>query len=153
MAMWLFTAAIMDGTPLKLFNNGRLRRDFTYIDDVTEAVIRLVKRPPEPNPSWSGDTPDPATSRAPWRLYNVGNSHPVEVLELVRLIEQAVGRPAIREFLPMQPGDVVRTCADSWDLERAVGFRPNTSIEDGTRRFVEWFRAYRHSQGVKDGLR
>jgi UDP-glucuronate 4-epimerase len=149
MAMWLFTAAIMDGTPLKLFNNGRLRRDFTYIDDVTEAVIRLVKRPPEPNPSWSGDTPDPATSRAPWRLYNVGNSRPVEVIELVRLIEQAVGRPAVREFLPMQPGDVVETCADSSDLERAVGFRPNTSIEDGTRRFVEWFRPYRRSHVLK----
>jgi UDP-glucuronate 4-epimerase len=143
MAMWLFAAAIMDGTPLKLFNNGRLQRDFTYIDDVTEAVVRLVKRPPEPNPSWSGDSPDPATSYAPWRLYNVGNSHPVEVLELVRLIEQAVGRPAIREFLPMQPGDVVRTCADSSDLGRAVGFRPNTPIEEGARLFVEWLRTYR----------
>ena len=145
MAMWLFTAAIMDGAPLKLFNNGRLRRDFTYIDDVTEAVIRLVKRPPEPNPSWSGEAPDPATSRAPWCLYNVGNSRPVEVIELVQLIEQAVGRPAVREFLPMQPGDVLETCADSSDLERAVGFRPNTSIEGGTQLFVEWFRAYRRS--------
>ena len=113
MAMWLFTAAIMDGMPVKLFNNGQMRRDFTYIDDVTEAVIRLTKCPPEPNPVWSGDAPDPATSHAPWRLYNVGNSRPVEVIELVRLIEQAVGRPAIREFLPMQPGDVLRTCADS----------------------------------------
>ncbi|MGO9681499.1 MAG: NAD-dependent epimerase [Beijerinckiaceae bacterium] len=143
MAMWLFTAAIMDGTPLKLFNNGRLRRDFTYIDDVTEAVVRLIKCPPEPNPSWSDKAPDPATSRAPWRLYNVGNSHPVEVLELVRVIEQVIGRSAIREFLPMQPGDVLETCADSSDLERAVGFRPNTSIEDGTRLFVEWFRSFR----------
>ncbi len=143
MAMWLFTSAIMDGTPLKLFNGGRLLRDFTYIDDVTEAVVRLINCPPEPNPSWSGEAPDPATSYAPWRLYNVGNCQPVEVVELVRLLEQAVGRPAIREILPMQPGDVVRTCADSADLERAVGFRPNTSIEDGTRRFVEWFLAYR----------
>ena len=142
MAMWLFTAAIIDGTPLKLFNNGRLRRDFTYIDDVTEAIIRLVKHPPDANPMWSGKAPDPATSRAPWRLYNVGNSCPVEVIDLVALIEQAVGRPAIGEFLPMQPGDVLETCADSSDLERAVGFRPNTSIEDGTRRFVEWFRSY-----------
>ncbi len=153
MAMWLFTAAIMDGTPLKLFDNGRLRRDFTYIDDVTEAVVRLVKRPPEPSPSWSGEAPDPATSRAPWRLYNVGNSRPVEVIELVRLIEQAVGRPAVREFLPMQPGDVVETCADSSDLELAVGFRPNTSIEDGTRLFVEWFRAHRRVQGTKESTR
>jgi UDP-glucuronate 4-epimerase len=146
MAMWLFTAAIMDGTPLKLFNSGRLRRDFTYIDDVTEAVIRLVKCPPQPNPAWSRDIPEPATSYAPWRLYNVGNSRPVEVIELVRLIEHAVGRPAIREFLPMQPGDVPATCADSSDLEQAVGFRPNTSLETGTRLFVEWFRAYRRSQ-------
>ncbi len=148
MAMWLFTAAIMDGKPLKLFNNGQLRRDFTYIDDVTEAIIRLVKRPPAPNPSWSGDTPDPATSRAPWHLYNVGNSRPVELLELVRLIEQAVGRPAIREFSPMQLGDVLETCADSADLERAVGFRPNTSIEAGTQLFVEWFRRYRKAREV-----
>ncbi|HMK69495.1 MAG TPA: NAD-dependent epimerase, partial [Xanthobacteraceae bacterium] len=143
MALWLFTAAIMDGTPLKLFHNGRLKRDFTYIDDVTEAVVRLLQRPPVPNPAWSGDAPDPATSSAPWRLYNVGNSRPVEVIELVRLLEQAVGRPAIREFLPMQPGEVLGTCADSADLEHAVGFRPNTSIETGTRLFVEWFRAYR----------
>lgn len=148
MAMWLFTAAIMDGMPLKLFSDGRLRRDFTYIDDVTEAVVRLVNRPPEPNPAWSGDAPDPATSRAPWRLYNVGNGHPVEVIELVRLIERILGRPAIRELLPMQPGDVVETCADSADLERAVGFRPSTAIEDGTRLFVEWFRSYRRSQAV-----
>ncbi len=146
MAMWLFTAAIMDGKPLKLFNRGQLRRDFTYIDDVTEAIVRLIKHPPEPDPSWSGEVPDPATSRAPWRLYNVGNSRPVSVIYLVRLIEQAVGRPAIRKFLPMQPGDVVETCADSSDLERVVGFRPMTPIEDGSRLFVEWFSAYRGSQ-------
>ena len=143
MAMWLFTAAIMDGKPLKLFNNGRIRRDFTYIGDVTEAIVRLIERPPAPNPEWSGDRPDPATSIAPWRLYNVGNNRPVEVLELVRVIEDTVGRPAIREYLPMQPGDVLETCADSSNLERMVGFRPNTSIDNGTRRFVDWFRTYR----------
>jgi len=153
MAVWLFTAAIMDGTPLKLFHNGLLKRDFTYIDDVTEAVVRLLQHPPAPNPAWSSPAPDPATSAAPWRLYNVGNSQPVEVIELVRLIEQAVGRPAIREFLPMQPGEVLGTCADSADLEHAVGFRPNTSIATGTRLFVEWFRAYRRSQQSKDGAR
>ncbi len=143
MAMWLFTAAVMDGKPLKLFHKGRLRRDFTYIDDVTEAIIRLIKLPSKPNPVWLSDTPDPATSYAPWQLFNVGNSRAVEVIELVQLIEQAVGRSAICELLPMQPGDVLGTCADSSDLERAVGFRPNTSIEDGTQMFVEWFRAYR----------
>ncbi len=153
MAMWLFTAAIMDGAPLKLFNNGQIWRDFTYIDDVTEAVTRLVKRPPEPNPAWSGNEPDPPTSYAPWRLYNVGNSRPVEVVELVRMIEQAVGRRAVREFLPMQSGDALETCADSSDLECAVGFRPNTSIAEGTRLFVEWFVAYRRSQVKRANLR
>jgi UDP-glucuronate 4-epimerase len=143
----------VDGTPLKLFNNGRIWRDFTYIDDVTEIVTRLVERPPEPNPAWSGNAPDPGTSHAPWRLYNVGNSRPVEVVELVRLIEQAVGRPAICEFLPMQAGDALETCADSSDLECAVGFRPNTSIERGARLFVDWFVAYRRSQVIRANLR
>ncbi len=152
MAMWLFTAAIIDGKPIRLFNDGRMRRDFTYIDDVTEAVQRLLVRPPEADPSVTGDRPDPARSSAPWRLYNIGNNRPVELMELVRVIEEAVGRPAIREFLPMQPGDVVETCADSSDLEREVGFRPKTSIEDGTRRFVDWFRAYRGSE-MKEAVR
>src|SRR6516162_5947554 len=139
MAMWLFTEAIMQGRPIKLFNNGRMRRDFTYIDDVVEAVVRLVRRPPAPNPAWLADAPDPATSQAPWHVYNIGNSHPVEVTEVVRLIEQAIGKPARRELLPMQPGDVAQTYADAADLERAVGFRPKTPIEEGIRRFVDWF--------------
>jgi UDP-glucuronate 4-epimerase len=145
MAMWLFTAAIMDGRPIKLFNNGQMRRDFTYIDDVTEGVVRLLAHPPSPDPEWSGATPYAATSNTPWRLYNVGNSQPVELLDVVRLLEEAIGRPAIREFLPIQPGDVIETCADSSDLERAVGFRPNTSIQDGVRLFVEWFHGYRQT--------
>ena len=139
MAMWLFADAIMHGRPIKLFNQGRMRRDFTYIDDVVEAVVRLIPRPPAPNPAWSGDAPDPATSRAPWCVYNIGNSQPVEVTEVVRLIEQAVGKPALRELLPMQPGDVPETCADAADLERAVGFRPRTAIDEGVRRFIDWF--------------
>jgi UDP-glucuronate 4-epimerase len=143
MAMWLFTDAILQGRPIKLFNHGRMQRDFTYVDDVVEAVVRLLPRPPAPNPAWSGDAPDPATSRAPWQLYNIGNSRPVELTEVVRLIEQAVGKPAIRELLPMQPGDVPTTCADVADLERAVGFRPKTPIGEGVRRFVDWFLAYR----------
>ena len=142
MAMWLFTQAIMQDRPIKLFNNGRMRRDFTYIDDAGEAVVRLVRQPPVPNPVWSGDAPDPATSRAPWHIYNIGNSQPVEVTEVVRLIEQAIGKPAIRELLPMQPGDVPQTYADAADLERAVGFRPKTPIEEGIQRFVDWFRSY-----------
>ena len=139
MAMWLFVDAIMRGRPIKLFNDGRMRRDFTYIDDVVEAMVRLVPLPAAANPAWSGDAPDPATSRAPWRTYNIGNGAPVEVLEVVRLIEQAVGKTAIREFLPMQPGDVPATYADVTDLERLVGFRPNTAIGEGIERFAAWF--------------
>ncbi len=143
MAMWLFADAILQGRPIKLFNRGQMRRDFTYVDDVVEAVVRLIPRPPAADPSWSGDAPDPATSRAPWRVYNIGNSRPVEVTEVVRLIEQAIGRPAVRELLPMQPGDVPETCADAADLERAVGFRPATPIGEGVRRFVDWFLQFR----------
>jgi UDP-glucuronate 4-epimerase len=143
MAMWLFTDAIVQDRPIKLFNHGRMRRDFTYVDDVVEAVVRLVPRPAAPNPAWSGDAPDPATSGAPWHVYNIGNSQPVEVTEVVRLIEQAVGKPAVRELLPMQPGDVPETCADTADLERAVGFRPRTPIGEGVRRFVDWFLQFR----------
>jgi UDP-glucuronate 4-epimerase len=142
MAMWLFAAAISDGKPVRLFNGGKLRRDFTYVDDVTEAVVRLVDRPPQGDPSWSPEAPDPATSSAPWHVYNIGNSRPVEVLEVVQLLEQEVGKPAVREFLPMQAGDVPETYADCADLERAVGFRPRTPIEDGVRLFVEWFREF-----------
>lgn len=145
MAMWLFADAIMQGRPIKLFNRGHMRRDFTYIDDVVEAVVRLVPRPPAPDPAWSGDAPDPATSLAPWRVYNIGNSQPVEVTEVVRLIEQAVGRPALRELLPMQPGDVPETCADAADLERAVGFRPSTPIGEGVRHFIDWFLRFRQN--------
>ena len=142
MAMWLFSDAILHGRPIKLFNNGRMRRDFTFIDDVVEAVVRLVPRPPSPNRAWSGEAPDPATSRAPWRVYNIGNNRPIEVLEVVRLIEQAIGRTAIAELLPMQPGDVPETYADVTDLEQAVGFRPGTPIADGITRFVDWFRRF-----------
>jgi UDP-glucuronate 4-epimerase len=142
MAMWLFTDAILAGRPIKLFNHGRMRRDFTYVDDVTEAVVRLVERPPAGDAHWSGERPDPATSRAPWRVYNIGNHTPVEVTEVVRLIEQALGKKAVRELLPMQPGDVPETCADVEDLRRDAGFAPDTPIADGARRFVEWFRAY-----------
>jgi len=142
MAMWLFTAAIMQGQPIRLFNNGQMRRDFTYIDDVVEAVVRLVSRPPQPQRTGAAAPPDPATSDAPWRIYNVGNSRPSELMDVVGLIERAVGRPAVRELLPLQPGDIVETSADCTDLERAVGFKPRTPIEDGVPRFVEWLRNF-----------
>ncbi len=145
MAMWLFTDAILAGRPIKLFNHGNMRRDFTYVDDVAEAVVRLIDRPAAGATGWSGETPDPATSRAPWRVYNIGNHTPVEVPEVVRLIEQALGKKAIRELVPMQAGDVPETCADVEDLRRDVGFAPDTPIADGVRRFVDWFRAYHDS--------
>ena len=145
MAMWLFADAILAGRPIRLFNHGRMRRDFTYVDDVVEAVVRLIERAPAGDAQWSGERPDPATSRAPWRVYNIGNHTPVEVPEVVRLIEEALGRTAPRELLPMQPGDVPETCADVEDLRRDVGFAPATPIGEGVRRFVEWFRAYRRS--------
>jgi UDP-glucuronate 4-epimerase len=142
MAMWIFAKAIIAGEPIKLFNNGNMRRDFTYIDDVVEAVVRLVGRPPAADPKFSGASPDPASSSAPWRVYNIGNNKPVELLEVVRLLEEAIGRKAKRELLPMQPGDVRATCADVDDLMRDVDFKPSTPITDGILRFVEWYRSY-----------
>jgi UDP-glucuronate 4-epimerase len=143
MAMWLFSRAILEGQPIRLFNRGQMRRDFTYIDDVVEAVVRLIDRPPAGDPAWSGDSPAPASSRAPWRIYNIGNNAPVEVTEVVRLLEAALGRAAKRELLPMQPGDVPATYADVAELEAMVGFKPETPIEEGIRRFVAWFTEYR----------
>jgi UDP-glucuronate 4-epimerase len=119
-----------------------MRRDFTYIDDVAEAVVRLVARVPTPNPAWSGDAPDPATSAAPWRVYNVGNNQSVEISQVVDLLEAELGRNAIRELAPIQPGDVTDTCADVDELMRDVGFRPATPIGEGVRRFVAWYRDY-----------
>src|SRR5215510_4889465 len=142
MAPWLFTEAITAGRPIRLFNQGRMRRDFTYIDDIVEGVVRLIDHPPVGNPDWSGETPDPATSRAPWRVYNIGNNRPVELTEFVRVLEEAIGKPAIREMAPMQPGDVVETYADVDDLRDAVGFKPATPIDEGLRRFVAWYRDY-----------
>jgi UDP-glucuronate 4-epimerase len=142
MALYIFTSAIVAGRPIRLFNFGRMRRDFTYVDDVTEAVVRLVERAPAPNPAWSGDAPDPATSSAPWRVYNIGNNTSVEVARVVALLEAELGRKAVTELMPMQPGDVAETCADVEDLMRDVGFSPATPIEEGIRRFVAWYRAY-----------
>jgi len=142
MAIWLFTAAIAAGRPIRLFNDGHMRRDFTYVDDAVEAVVRLIEKPPPANAQWSGEAPDPATSRAPWRVYNIGNDRPVEVTEVVRLIERALGKSAIREGAPMQPGDLPETRADVTDLAVAVGFAPETPIEMGVERFVAWYRDY-----------
>jgi UDP-glucuronate 4-epimerase len=142
MAMWLFTKAIVAGEPIKLFNNGNMRRDFTYIDDVVESVVRLIDRAPMGNPNYSTASPDPGSSSAPWRVYNIGNNKPVELLEVVRLLEKAIGKKAQRELLPMQPGDVTETYADVGDLMRDVDFRPAMPIADGISRFVDWYRSY-----------
>jgi UDP-glucuronate 4-epimerase len=142
MAIWLFSAAIIAGRPIKLFNNGQMQRDFTYIDDVVESIVRLVDRTPQGDPNWSGDRPDPGSSSAPWRVYNIGNNNPVELFEVVRLLENAIGIKARYELLPMQPGDVPATYADIEDLTREVDFKPETSIADGIGRFVQWFRTY-----------
>ena len=142
MAMWIFAKAILAGEPIRLFNDGNMRRDFTYIDDVVESVVRLIDRPPAENAAFSTASPDPASSNAPWRLYNIGNNKPVELLEVVRLLEETIGKKTKRELVPMQPGDVLATYADVDDLMREVGFRPSTPIAEGIARFVEWYRAY-----------
>jgi UDP-glucuronate 4-epimerase len=142
MAMWLFVKAILSGEPIKLFNHGRMRRDFTYVDDIVEAIVRLIRTVPKGNPNWSGDAPDPATSYAPWRIYNIGNSSPVELMYVVGLLEAATGKSAVKEFEPMQPGDVPATYADVDDLVATVDFRPRTAIEDGVASFVGWYRGY-----------
>ena len=142
MAMWIFAKAILAGEPIRLFNNGNMRRDFTYIDDVVESVVRLVDRPSTGSLAFSAASPDPASSTAPWRLYNIGNNKPVELLEVVRLFEETIGKKAKRELVPMQPGDVPATYADVDDLMRDVCFRPSTPIAEGIARFVEWYRAY-----------
>ena len=141
MAMWIFTRAIIEGDPIKLFNRGDMRRDFTYIDDVVEAVVRLTERAPvaEPNRAMP---PDPGTSAAAWRVYNIGNHSPVELMEVVRLLEQAIGVEAKRELLPMQPGDVPATYADVEDLAREVDFKPATPIAEGIGKFVDWYRQF-----------
>ena len=145
MAMWMFTAAILDGRPLRLFNSGKMRRDFTYIDDVIEAMVRLITAPPDGSNRDGAGQAHPA-GKAPWRIYNVGNSRPIEISELVNILEKVTGKRAARELLPMRPIDVLETCANSSDLERATGFAPNTPIEDGLRSFVEWFRDFRRHE-------
>jgi UDP-glucuronate 4-epimerase len=142
MAMFIFAKAIVEGTPIRLFNHGNMRRDFTYVDDVAEAIVRLAPRAPEPDPAWSGERPDPASSSAPYRVYNIGNHTPVEIGRVVALLEQAFGRTAIKELVPMQPGDVPATFADIGDLQRAIGFAPATPIEEGIARFSDWYRTF-----------
>ncbi len=142
MALFLFTKAIVDGQPIKVFNQGRMERDFTYIDDIVEGVVRVMDRVPQSNPDWSGDAPDPATSYCPWRVYNIGNNRKEPLLRYIEVLEQCLGRKAEKEFLPMQPGDVPATWADASELVHDTGFQPDTPIETGVQRFVDWYRGY-----------
>lgn len=142
MALFIFTRNILNGEPIKVFNNGHHSRDFTYIDDIVEGVVRTLDRVPTPDSSWSSDSPDPASSCAPYRLYNIGSNKPVSLLRFIEVLEECLGMKAQKEFLPMQPGDVPKTFADVEQLKCDVGFRPETPIEEGVMQFVEWYRDY-----------
>lgn len=142
MALFLFTDAILKGRPIDVFNHGRMQRDFTYIDDIVEGVVRVSARPAQPNIHWSGASPDPGSSFSPWRVYNIGNHSPVELLHFIRTIEEKLGRKAQLNLLPLQPGDVPATCADVSDLMQDVDFQPATPVEVGISRFVDWYRDY-----------
>lgn len=142
MAYFSFTKAILEGRPINIFNQGRMQRDFTYVDDIVEGIIRIADKPAKANPAWSGAQPDPGTSFAPYRIYNIGNNKPVELLKFIEILEQQLGKTALKNFLPMQAGDVLTTFADIDDLVADIGFRPSTSIEEGIARFVAWYRSY-----------
>jgi len=142
MALFKFTRAILAGEPIPVFNYGRHRRDFTYIDDIVEGVIRVLDKIPEPNPAWVGERPDSATSSAPYRLYNIGNHHPVELMDYIQVLERCLGKEAQKELLPLQPGDVPDTYADVEDLVRDTGYQPDTPVDVGVSHFVDWYLAY-----------
>lgn len=142
MALFIFTKAILEGKPIEVFNNGKMQRDFTYIDDIVEGVVRTLDHKARPNPTWTGERPDPGTSSAPARIYNIGNHQPVQLLRFIEVLEQALGKKAEKKLMPIQPGDVPATYADINDLTRDVGFTPSTPIEVGIPRFVEWYRDF-----------
>jgi len=142
MALFLFTKAILEGTPIDVFNFGKMQRDFTYIDDAVEGVVRIANAIPRGNPAWNGDEPDCGSSSAPYRIYNLGNNKPTDLLTVIRVLEERLGRKAKLNLLPLQPGDVPATCADIEDVVREFGFTPKTSLEEGIRRFLEWYREY-----------
>ncbi len=143
MAYFLFAEGIMSGKPIKVFNNGEMRRDFTYIDDIVEGVVRVIDRPARPEPSWSGAHPDPSCSPSPYRVYNIGRGSPVLMLDFIGILEENLGRKATKSLMPMQPGEVTTTWADTSDLERDTGYRPSIDIREGVRRFVAWYKEYR----------
>lgn len=145
MAMFIFANAIVAGQPIRVFNYGKMQRDFTYIDDVSEAVVQLLDRPSQARPDWDANRADPSSSAAPWKIYNIGNNRPEELMHVIALLEREFGRTATKEMLPLQPGDVEATYADLTDLEHDIGFRPGTSIEEGIARFARWYREFQRS--------
>ena len=142
MALFLFTKAILENKPIQVFNNGNMVRDFTYIDDIVEGVVRVIDNPPAGNSSWDAHHPDPSTSTAPYKVYNIGNNNPVRLMDFIEAIEENLGKKAEKQLLPMQPGDVAATCADVQDLANNLHYKPNTKVQEGIKRFVEWYRAY-----------
>lgn len=142
MALFLFTKAILAGEPIQVFNYGKMIRDFTYVDDIIEGVVRVIDHPPAGNPNWNPQQPDPATSKAPYKVYNIGNQNPVQLMDFIEAIEQALGSTAQKEMLPIQPGDVAATYADVHDLVEDLGYKPATPVRTGIERFIEWYRNY-----------
>ncbi|MEW4490216.1 NAD-dependent epimerase [Thalassoglobus sp. JC818] len=142
MALFLFTKAILADKPIDVFNEGKMRRDFTYIDDIVDGIVRVLDRPTEPNPNWSGDAPDPSTSKAPYRIFNIGNHQPVELLDMIHSLERCLGKKAQMNLLPMQLGDVPATFADIESIQQVTGFSPRTSLDSGIEQFVKWYRDY-----------
>lgn len=142
MALFLFTQAILEGRPIKVFNHGKMKRDFTFIDDIVEGIVRVTKNLPEPNPRWSGDSPDPGTSYARYRIYNIGNNNPIELSNFIEEIESALGKKAVKEFMDLQPGDVPATYADVDDLMNDVDFKPATPLRTGIQKFIAWYESY-----------
>lgn len=142
MALFLFTKAIIEGKPIRIFNHGKMKRDFTYIDDIVEGIVRVMGKLPQPNPHWQGDAPDPSSSYVNYKIYNIGNNQPVELMDFVNAIEDALGKSAIKEFFDLQPGDVPSTYADVDDLINDVGFKPATGIKEGIGKFIDWYKTY-----------
>ena len=146
MALFLFTRAILAGEHIEVYNHGQMKRDFTYIDDIVEGVVRTLAQPAMPDPAWSGAAPDPGSSTAPWRVYNIGNNEPVALLDMIAILERALGREAKKTLLPMQPGDVAATYADIEDLIEAVDYQPQTPVQDGINNFIAWYLEHMHKE-------
>jgi UDP-glucuronate 4-epimerase len=142
MALFIFTKAIQEGKPIEVFNDGKMKRDFTYVDDIVEGIIRVIDNPPAGNTAWTGKNPDPSSSKAPYKVYNIGNSNPVDLMDFIQAIEDSLGKKAIIEYKPMQPGDVPATWADTSDLTKNFNYKPDTSIKEGVRKFISWYLSY-----------